>query len=432
MKTTPEEVDHPSREEGRPSGVHEKRADACLPANTQNSLPARESLPATGQITEAERRVLVVDDDPQIIRALQRILQPKLDRVETAQSKSEALLELQKRRYDAVISDISMPGDDGFSLLQAIKRQSPLLPVILLTGTPSVTTAAKALETGAFRYVTKPVNPRDLIAVVENAIQIHRLALVKQEAALLLGNGQDDRRTQDRQDGYNRCLQTLWVAFQPIVILKEKRIFGFEALMRSEEAAMPHPGAVLDAAEKLNRLEELGRTVRRRAAESISTASEKHAYFVNLHVRDLLDENLLQQSSSLAPYAHRVVLEITERASMAEVPDAHRRIGMLREMGFRIAVDDLGAGYAGLTSFALLEPEFVKLDMALVRDVHQSRVKQKVVRSMIELAHDMGMEVVGEGIECPEEGEAMTELGCDYLQGYLYARPGKPFPDVDW
>jgi EAL domain-containing protein (putative c-di-GMP-specific phosphodiesterase class I) len=112
------------------------------------------------------------------------------------------------------------------------------------------------------------------------------------------------------------------------------------------------------------------------------------------------------------------------------VKDVRARIAALREIGFRIAVDDLGAGYAGLTSFALLEPEIVKLDMTLVRDVHQSATKRKLIRSMAELCKDMGMLVVAEGVETVEERDCLVELGCDLLQGYYFAKPGKPFPEI--
>ena len=101
-------------------------------------------------------------------------------------------------------------------------------------------------------------------------------------------------------------------------------------------------------------------------------------------------------------------------------------------MGFQIAIDDLGAGYAGLTSFALLEPEIVKLDMTLVRDVHKQSTKQKLIRSMTALCKDMGMMVVGEGVENAEERDALVELGCDLLQGYLFAKPAAPFPAFSW
>jgi EAL domain-containing protein (putative c-di-GMP-specific phosphodiesterase class I) len=115
-----------------------------------------------------------------------------------------------------------------------------------------------------------------------------------------------------------------------------------------------------------------------------------------------------------------------------EVRDVRARVAALREMGYSIAVDDLGAGYAGLTSFTLLEPEIVKLDMSLIRDAHQNSTKQKVVRSMTALAKDMGMIVVAEGVESPAERDVLVELGCDYLQGFLFARPGPAFPEVKW
>jgi EAL domain-containing protein (putative c-di-GMP-specific phosphodiesterase class I) len=101
-------------------------------------------------------------------------------------------------------------------------------------------------------------------------------------------------------------------------------------------------------------------------------------------------------------------------------------------MGFRIAIDDLGAGYAGLTSFATLEPEFVKLDMSLVRDVDRNPTKEKLIRSMTSLCKDLGMMVVAEGVETLAEREVLERLGCDLLQGYLLAKPGKPFPAFSW
>src|SRR5690606_23100356 len=125
-----------------------------------------------------------------------------------------------------------------------------------------------------------------------------------------------------------------------------------------------HPGAVLDAAERLHRQDELGRQIRNLSAVSMHGADTGATLFVNLHTTDLLDPDLLDQHAPLSRIAHRVVLEVTERSSLEAVTDVRHRVAQLREMGYRIAVDDLGAGYAGLTSFALLEPEIVKLDMS--------------------------------------------------------------------
>jgi EAL domain-containing protein (putative c-di-GMP-specific phosphodiesterase class I) len=101
-------------------------------------------------------------------------------------------------------------------------------------------------------------------------------------------------------------------------------------------------------------------------------------------------------------------------------------------MVFRVAIDDLGAGYAGLTSFATLDPDFVKLDMSLVRDIHRNHTKERVVRSMAAVCRELGMLVVAEGVESPQERDLLVALGCDFLQGYLLAKPGRPFPTFAW
>jgi EAL domain-containing protein (putative c-di-GMP-specific phosphodiesterase class I) len=149
---------------------------------------------------------------------------------------------------------------------------------------------------------------------------------------------------------------------------------------------------------------------------------------VNLHPRDLLDEELYSSDSPLTSVADRVVLELTERASLDRVDDVAARVAELRRLGFQLAIDDLGAGYAGLTAFAELVPEVVKLDMTLVRNIHVDEVKQKLVGSMITICREMSLSVICEGIEVAAERDTLAALGADLLQGYLFARPDKPFP----
>jgi len=96
-------------------------------------------------------------------------------------------------------------------------------------------------------------------------------------------------------------------------------------------------------------------------------------------------------------------------------------------MGFRVAVDDLGVGYAGLTSFTQLEPEVVKLDMSLIRNIDQHPKKQSIVGAMKRLCDELGMAVVAEGVETVAERDALVELGLDLLQGYLFGSPARGF-----
>jgi EAL domain-containing protein (putative c-di-GMP-specific phosphodiesterase class I) len=333
---------------------------------------------------------------------------------------------IRKGGYELVLSDIDMPRLGGLALLERIRTYDLDVPVVLITGSPSLETAIAAIEYGVLRYVPKPVDAQRLRAIAADAVRLHRLARAKR-----LVSGEADRLVGDRAGliaSFGSALDSLWMAYQPIVSWSRREIFGYEALLRSRETALPHPGAILDAAERLDRLHDLGRTIRRRAAEPAAHLPDGAILFVNLHTQDLLDAHLFEPDQPLARIADQVVLEITERASLHHVRDVQSRIARLREMGFRIAVDDLGAGYAGLTSFAQLEPEVVKLDMSLVRSVHAQPTKLTLVRTMVSMCRELGMQVVAEGIETPEERDAMVNAGCDLLQGYLFAKPGAAFP----
>jgi EAL domain-containing protein (putative c-di-GMP-specific phosphodiesterase class I) len=150
--------------------------------------------------------------------------------------------------------------------------------------------------------------------------------------------------------------------------------------------------------------------------------------FVNVHAGELDDFELYSATSPLAAFAKRVVIEITERHSLDTISGIATRIQRLRELGYSVAVDDLGAGYAGLSSFSILEPDYVKLDMSLIRGIDSSKRKESVVRSMLQLCErDLQMQVICEGIETIGECSTLASLGCDLGQGYYFARPAKGF-----
>ena len=151
--------------------------------------------------------------------------------------------------------------------------------------------------------------------------------------------------------------------------------------------------------------------------------------YVNLHPQELLDDQLYDPQAPLSKLASRVVLEITERASLESLPDVRDRVGRLRKLGYRMALDDLGAGYAGLASFALLEPEVVKIDESLVRDVHHGATRRRLISSIIAACRDLKCACIAEGVELPAERDALAELGCELFQGFLFARPAFAFPD---
>ncbi|HEU0030218.1 MAG TPA: EAL domain-containing protein [Kofleriaceae bacterium] len=228
----------------------------------------------------------------------------------------------------------------------------------------------------------------------------------------------------------DRCLASLHMHFQPIVHAGTRERFGYEALLRCKDKALPHPGAILDAAERLERIPALGRAIRAHTAKVIAESPPaRGVVFINLHLLDLFDKQLTSPFSPLAKVASRVVLEITERTSLDGQDDLRYRVAELRELGFRIAIDDLGGGHARMQTFTPLDTDFVKLDMSLVRDVDKHAMKQRLIGSITELCRKQGTKIVAEGIETEAELRVLVELGCDLLQGYFIAKPAAPFAD---
>jgi EAL domain-containing protein (putative c-di-GMP-specific phosphodiesterase class I) len=378
-------------------------------------------------------KVLLVDDDDLVLRAYSATLAKAGHTVEKAGDGEEALEQLRSGTFDVIVSDISMPRMSGLDFLRAVRERDLDVPVVLMTGGPELETAVRAVEHGALRYFTKPVEASDLLEAVRRASALHGMAKLKRQALELVGTDAKwlgDRATLEVRFG--NALNSLWLAYQPIVSWQERRVFGYEALVRTAEPALVRPDDLLQAAERLHRLWDLGRAIRAHAAAAVSMAPAGASLFVNLHAADLEDEKLYERTSPLSRVAGRVVLEITERASLDGLKDVRKRIASLRQMGYRIAVDDLGAGYAGLSSFALLEPEVAKLDMSLVRDVDTDLKKQSIVRSMAKLCGELGVQAITEGVETPAERATLAELGCDLLQGYLFARPERSFPSPQW
>ncbi|MFN7971438.1 MAG: EAL domain-containing protein [Acidobacteriota bacterium] len=126
----------------------------------------------------------------------------------------------------------------------------------------------------------------------------------------------------------------------------------------------------------------------------------------------------------------RVVFEITERAAIEDFDRFRASIAPLRNLGYRIAVDDLGSGYAGLNSIANIEPDFIKFDMTLIREIDQNPLRQNLIRTFVKFAESIPSQVIAEGVETESEKACLEDLGCHFLQGYYFARPGPPFPKL--
>ncbi|MEZ4365324.1 MAG: EAL domain-containing response regulator [Kofleriaceae bacterium] len=374
--------------------------------------------------------------------------------VMTARGADEAMRYAMAEPPDAILSDVMMDQGDGFELARRIRHDpaTAAIPVVLLSAhvegaedsavatalgasalvarTPNFDVALGALKrclaTGTQPMAaTPPPEPRP---EPDNARARYR-ALVERGHAAVSASRETRLAAHRRQASaqLDAALAAIEMAYQPITVARTGEVFAYEALVRSTVPAMARPDQLFAAAVDTNRLPELGRAIRAAVATTLTTRPSLRV-FVNLHPSDLLDEDLLDPAAPLSAFAERVVLEITERAPLDEIADLPSRLAALRAMGYQLALDDLGAGYAGLTSFVQLTPEVVKLDMFLVRDCDTNPTKRKIIQSVQTLCGELGIRVVAEGIETQAERATLLALGCDLMQGYLMARPG-PLPD---
>lgn len=373
-------------------------------------------------------RLLLVDDDETLLEVTCELFAEHGYDVVTAGTADQALARLAGGAFDVLFSDVLMPGMSGLDLLRAARRHDLDLPVVLVTGGPSLQGAVRAIEEGALHYLVKPVSGEELLRTAARAVTLGRMARLKRQAlqhlgfdALLLG----DRAGLDV--AFEGALARTWMAYQPIVRAESGALFGYEALLRSDDALLAGPGPLLDAADRLGRQRELGLAVRAAVLmEARATLGEGLSLFVNAQAQDL-DAGW---AAPLGALPGQLVLELSERSALSKIPGLRQRVRGLRAAGVHVAIDDLGAGYAGLTSFTALEPDIVKLDMALVRGLDHEPVKRKLVGSLCGVCRDLGILTVAEGIETEAERVAARELGCDLLQGFLIGRPARPAPAV--
>ena len=376
----------------------------------------------------ARGRVLVVDDDEHVARAYTAALRNAGHGVEWSSSGESAIDKLaQAAPLGAVLLDVHLPGISGLEFLRRLRARDDAVAVVMLTGDPQLSSAAGAVEQGAFRYLLKPLHPELLVKVIKSATEATGRARQRNDAlAIVVANqGKKDERAL-LELRFERALQHLFMAYQPIIDLSTSDTIGHEALVRSKEAGLNDPHQLFHAAEELGRTAEIGRYVRQLVARRASSFREEELLFVNLHSAELMDLDLLSPESPLSEVASRVVLEITERHAAIGIRDLQQRVARLRAMGFRVAVDDMGVGYSGLTTLSDLYPDYAKIDVSLVRDIADSPLKRSVVRSLFSVCtRDLGMKVIAEGVETEAERDCLWELGCTLMQGHLFARPSE-------
>jgi EAL domain-containing protein (putative c-di-GMP-specific phosphodiesterase class I) len=221
----------------------------------------------------------------------------------------------------------------------------------------------------------------------------------------------------------------LATVFQPVVDLQLGGVHGFEALSRGP-AGGPYedPGRLFEDAAAADLVFEADRHCRRAALAAARDLPPPHRLFLNVVPASMYDPDfqgpeVVQMVSGFGLAPERIVLEVSEQYAIESYRVFVEALRSFTQLGFLIAVDDIGAGYSGLEKIAQLNPRYLKFDMRLVREIESSQVKREMARALKTFADTMGSKIIAEGIETERERRACVELGIHYGQGFLLGRP---------
>jgi EAL domain-containing protein (putative c-di-GMP-specific phosphodiesterase class I) len=229
----------------------------------------------------------------------------------------------------------------------------------------------------------------------------------------------------------------LTTVYQPIVLASQpSEVFALEALLRgvSRQSAVLYPAYLLEVARACGMLAHVDHAARAATVAAMLSGEVSGRVFINISPLtahdpvEAVDSTLAALRRAQIP-PQRIVFEVTEADHALDTDTLRRALESYRAAGFGVALDDVGAGYSSLNLLHQLRPDYIKLDMELIRNVHADGYKALIAQKILEIARSLGVHTVAEGVETAEELAWVQDHGADYVQGYLIARPGEPrFP----
>jgi len=366
------------------------------------------------------KTILIVDDEPAITQLLTILLSSHGYITKVAVTGKQAL-EYITPNIDLVLLDMFLPDSEGMKICQQIKSnaQTKDIPIIIISGRQNKADKIESLYLGAEDYLCKPFEPEELFARMDVILRRHDVRpndhhQHEQETITEL------RRIID-EENVNVC-------FQPIYFLKPMTLLGLEMLSRPQtKTPMLNPEVFFKAALKYGvyyEVEMIGWRKGIKMAAELFDGRQK--LFLNCDpylVESDKSKTVKQTFDGLGMSCNEIFLEITERSAVIAFDVFYQRIKEYRHDGFKIAVDDLGAGYSSLESIIEIRPEAVKLDKRIVNGVSTDPYKNSIVKLFVAFCRENSIICVAEGIETKQDFDALIDLGVDAGQGYYLCRP---------
>jgi len=381
--------------------------------------------------------ILLIDDNQVNLTLLGRVLElVGVTDIRVVNDSLDAEAVFSERRPDLVLLDLHMPKLDGFGVMERFRRQidgDDFVPIIVITGDSSDEARERALAAGAKDFVTKPINITEVVLRVANLLESR--ALYKglrrhnaELAAALLERDQSEHLLQQRRQERIARVEavladdSIMTVFQPIVDVRTGHIAGVEALTRFGGDPPRPPDVWFDEATAVG----LGDVLELRALEKALGLINKipATAFMSVNLSpEVASTPAAVELISRGP-ADRVVVEITEHSRIRNRRALSESLEAIRTRGARVAVDDAGAGFAGLQQILDLHPEIIKLDLALTHGIDTDPIRRALASCLLSFATEVGGLIVAEGIETRTELATLQRLGVSLGQGYFLARPG--------
>ena len=374
--------------------------------------------------------VVVADDEPHVVDYLRTVLHLEgfvvIGAVGDADS---AVREVTHLQPDVAVLDLHMPGD-GIHAARLIGSLAPDTRIVVFSADADEPAVLPLLQAGIDGYVVKGAPPDRIAEAIRAAVagQAYLAPAVGQVALGALASRLEAeersalRHHRDEEQVDDLIAQQRYATVvQPIVELAAGRPVAVEALTRFSAVPSRTPDEWFEHADRVGRRVPLELAVLRAALVQLDQLPTPIAMAVNVSPATVVSGRLGEVLVDVA--LPRLVLELTEHDPVTDYAALERALRPWREAGLRLAVDDAGAGYASFTHVLRLGPELIKLDRSLVRDIHVDAPRQALARAIVGYAHDMGVDVVAEGIETAAELQAVAALGARYGQGFHLGRP---------
>lgn len=372
-------------------------------------------------------RVAIADDDPRVREVLARVVEtdPQFRVVGTAADAEEAVEIAHRHQADIAVVDVQMPRGTGLRVVRELSVLSPATRVVALSASGDRKYVIQMLDAGAVGYLVKSPDLdllRSLRAVsrgehvLSPEVATHVIEELSQHhfGAPRVGAGRIATALEAR---------SFAVAFQPVFSLRDGTAVGVEALARFTPDHDPPPDVWFAEAWAVGLGPDLELAVLADAAEH--SRRRPAGTFLSVNVSpDVATDHRFAAFVAGPGRPHDLVIELTEHWAVKDYDALNERLDLLRRMGVRIAVDDVGAGYASFRHVIQLRPDMIKLDVSLTAEIHDDPSRRALAAGLVAMASELGATVVAEGIETVQQLRCLTGLGVQYGQGFYLARPG--------